>query len=157
MYISHFHWLMVQWTRSLPPFLLGRLSKHTHTHARTHACTHAHTHTHMHTHTHTHTHTSLPFTLLTCTTHTLLSLSTGSAGRHGGRCGGRDAKGTVRRSVWPPTTYHRCLRLWKQLVGTFCTYSCPQPAPNLSSKNCGEPGIFFHMSMTYWYKNAIFI
>ena len=31
---------MVQWTRSLPPSLLGRLSKHTHTH----------THTHMHTH-----------------------------------------------------------------------------------------------------------
>ena len=27
---------MVQWTRSLPPSLLGRLSKHTHTHTHTH-------------------------------------------------------------------------------------------------------------------------
>ena len=91
-------------------------------------------------HTHTHTQTdphgknffflpSLQFTLQTCTTHTLLSLSTGGAGRHGGRCGGRDAKGTVRGGVRPPTTYHRCLWLWKQLVGTFCTYHVPSLTP----------------------------
>ena len=49
---------MVQWTRSLPPSLLGRLSKHTHTctHTHTHAHTHTHIHTHMQTHTHAHTH-----------------------------------------------------------------------------------------------------
>ena len=40
---------MVQWTCSLPPSLLGRLSKHTHMYMHTHAMSRMHTHTHTHT------------------------------------------------------------------------------------------------------------
>ena len=62
----------MQWTHSLPPSLLGRLSKHTrtHTHAHTHTSTHTHMHTHTSTHTcmHTHTHAGclLPTSTSTC-------------------------------------------------------------------------------------------
>ena len=51
---------MVQWTRSLPISLTGRLLN-THTHTHTHACMHTHKHIHTHarmqTHKHTHAHT----------------------------------------------------------------------------------------------------